>query len=98
VIGMPDKPITARPRRGLSGSPKPGERDGALGLRVNAIAPGFIETEMTASMDEAVRKKLYAQIPMGEPGSAQDVAKLVLYLAGETRATSLDKPGIWTVD
>jgi len=36
---------------------------------------------MTASMDEAVRKKLYAQIPMGEPGSAQDVAKLVLYLA-----------------
>ena len=52
-------------------------------VRVNAIAPGFIETDMTASIDEATRKKLYAQIPMGKPGSAQDVAKLALYLASD---------------
>lgn len=51
-------------------------------VRVNAIAPGFIETDMTASIDEATRKKLYAQIPMGKPGSARDVAKLAVYLAG----------------
>lgn len=51
-------------------------------VRVNAIAPGFIETDMTASMDEATQKKLYAQIPMGKPGSAHAVAKLAVYLAG----------------
>ncbi len=52
-------------------------------VRVNAIAPGFIETDMTAGIDEVVRKKLYAQIPMGKAGSAQDVAKLAVYLAGD---------------
>lgn len=51
-------------------------------VRVNAIAPGFIETDMTGSIDEATRKKLYAQIPMGKPGSARDVAKLAVWLAG----------------
>jgi len=51
-------------------------------VRVNAIAPGFIETDMTSSIDEATQKKLYAQIPMGKPGSARDVAKLAVYLAG----------------
>ena len=51
-------------------------------VRVNAIAPGFIETDMTDSIDEATRKKLYAQIPMGKPGSARDVARLAVYLAG----------------
>lgn len=50
-------------------------------VRVNAIAPGFIETDMTSSIDEATRKKLYAQIPMGQPGSAKDVAKLAVYLS-----------------
>jgi 3-oxoacyl-[acyl-carrier protein] reductase len=52
-------------------------------VRVNAIAPGFIETDMTASIDEATRKKLYAQIPMGKAGSAQDVAKLAVYLTSD---------------
>jgi 3-oxoacyl-[acyl-carrier protein] reductase len=52
-------------------------------VRVNAIAPGFIDTDMTASIDEATRKKLYAQIPMGKAGSARDVAKLAVYLASD---------------
>jgi 3-oxoacyl-[acyl-carrier protein] reductase len=67
-----------------------------FGLRVNAIAPGFIETEMTTAMDEAVRKKLYAQIPMGKPGSARDVARLAVYLASEDAAYVTGQ--VWTMD
>ena len=57
-----------------------------FGVRVNAIAPGYIDTDMTASLDEVARKKLYAQIPMGKAGQPRDVARLALYLAGEDAA------------
>jgi 3-oxoacyl-[acyl-carrier protein] reductase len=65
-------------------------------VRVNAIAPGFIETDMTASIDEATRKKLYAQIPMGKAGSAADVAKLAVYLASD--AAKYVTGQIWNMD
>jgi 3-oxoacyl-[acyl-carrier protein] reductase len=84
VIGMAGQTNYGASKAGIIGFTKALAKEMVrFGVRVNAIAPGFIETEMTASMDEAVRKKLYAQIPMGEPGSAQDVAKLVLYLVGD---------------
>lgn len=67
-----------------------------FGVRVNAIAPGFVETDMTASIDEVVRKKLYAQIPMGRPGSARDVAKMALYLASDD--TSYVTGQVWNMD
>lgn len=65
-------------------------------VRVNAIAPGFIETDMTSSIDEATRKKLYAQIPMGKPGSARDVARLAVYLAGPDALYVTGQ--IWNID
>ncbi len=84
VIGMAGQTNYGASKAGIIGLTKALAKEMVrFGVRVNAIAPGFIETEMTASMDETVRKKLYAQIPMGEPGSAHDVAKLVLYLAGD---------------
>ena len=84
VIGMAGQTNYGASKAGIIGFTKALAKEMVrFGVRVNAIAPGFIETEMTASMDEALRKKLYAQIPMGEPGSARDVAKLVLYLAGD---------------
>jgi 3-oxoacyl-[acyl-carrier protein] reductase len=52
-------------------------------VRVNAVAPGFIETEMISDMPEAARKNLFAQIPMGSPGSPEQVAKVVAFLAGD---------------
>ncbi len=67
-----------------------------FGVRVNAIAPGFIETDMTASIDEAVRTKLYAQIPMGRAGAARDVAKMALYLASDD--TTYVTGQIWNMD
>jgi 3-oxoacyl-[acyl-carrier protein] reductase len=54
----------------------------ARGILCNAIAPGFIETEMTAVLGEGVREKLQAQTALGRLGSPEDVAAVVRFLAG----------------
>ncbi|RKY03694.1 beta-ketoacyl-ACP reductase [Candidatus Poribacteria bacterium] len=53
------------------------------GIRVNAIAPGFIMTEMTAKLPEQEREKLLSTIPLGFPGEPEDVAKAALFLASD---------------
>ncbi|MGD2136114.1 MAG: 3-oxoacyl-[acyl-carrier-protein] reductase [Gemmatimonadales bacterium] len=50
---------------------------------VNAVAPGFIDTEMTKNLSESVREELARQIPMGRLGGPDDVAKAVLFLASD---------------
>ena len=52
------------------------------GICVNAVAPGYIETEMTQALSEDAAKSLLQMIPMGKAGTAQNVADLVLILAG----------------
>ena len=54
------------------------------GITVNAVAPGFIETEMTAVLTEKVRESAVAQIPMGAFGTAEDVAEAVAFLASDS--------------
>lgn len=56
---------------------------GGYGIRANVVAPGMIDTEMTAGLSEAVRKRIVAQIPLGRLGAAGEVADLVAYLASE---------------
>jgi 3-oxoacyl-[acyl-carrier protein] reductase len=53
------------------------------GVRVNAIAPGFIETDMTASLSEAVRTATLSQIAFGRFGTTSDIANAVAFLASE---------------
>ena len=53
------------------------------GVTVNAIAPGFIETDMTAAMPEAAKTATLASIPMGRLGQAEDVARAIAFLAAE---------------
>ncbi len=55
----------------------------ARNIRVNAIAPGFIESKMTEVLPEAVREKMLDAIPMKRFGLAEDIAKVVTFLAGE---------------
>ncbi len=50
------------------------------GIRVNAVAPGFIDTEMTQVLDESVRQKLIEQIPLAKLGLPEDVARCVAFL------------------
>jgi len=53
------------------------------GITVNVVAPGFIETAMTAALGEAQRSKLSESIPLGRLGQPQDVAAAVSYLASD---------------
>lgn len=56
---------------------------GSRNIRCNAIAPGFIETEMTGALDEKVVQQWRDNIPLKRGGSAEDVANLSLFLASE---------------
>jgi 3-oxoacyl-[acyl-carrier protein] reductase len=51
------------------------------GITVNAIAPGFIETDMTSELKEEMRAALLKQIPVGSFGTSEDVANAALFLA-----------------
>ncbi|GEK30262.1 3-oxoacyl-[acyl-carrier-protein] reductase FabG [Kurthia zopfii] len=52
-------------------------------IRVNAIAPGFIETEMTDALPEDIKTAMLTQIPLAKLGQAEEVAKVVAFLASE---------------
>jgi 3-oxoacyl-[acyl-carrier protein] reductase len=54
----------------------------ARGIRVNAVAPGFISSKMTDALSEEVRDRMLANIPMRRFGAPEDVAKVVAFLAG----------------
>ncbi len=59
---------------------------GSRGIRSNAIAPGFIETEMTLVLPEDVRKGWYEKIPLRRGGTPEDVANVTLFLASDLSA------------
>ena len=74
----------AAAKAGMIGFTKSLAREvGVRGITVNAIAPGFIETDMTDSLSDEQKEALTAQIPMGRLGTADEVAKAVLFLAGD---------------
>ncbi|MCQ4347866.1 3-oxoacyl-ACP reductase FabG [Pseudomonas stutzeri] len=56
---------------------------GSRGITVNAVAPGFIDTDMTRDLPEAHRQNLLTQIPLGRLGQAEEIASVVGFLAGE---------------
>lgn len=74
----------ASSKAGLIGLTKSLAREFARrNVNVNAVAPGFIETDMTAALEEKARAALISQIPLERLGSASDVAGAVLFLSGE---------------
>jgi acetoacetyl-CoA reductase len=56
------------------------------GITVNCIAPGYIDTEMVAAVQEDVLKGIIAQIPVGRLGKAEEIARCVTFLAGDDAA------------
>ena len=74
----------AASKAGIIGFTKSLAREvGVRGITVNAIAPGFIETDMTDSLPDEQKAVLASQIPMGRLGTVDEIAKAVLFLASD---------------
>jgi 3-oxoacyl-[acyl-carrier protein] reductase len=56
---------------------------GGRGVRVNAVAPGYIDTDMTRALPEAARQAFLTQVAMARPGQPQEVARVVTFLASD---------------
>ncbi|MCU0560491.1 MAG: 3-oxoacyl-[acyl-carrier-protein] reductase [Desulfobacterales bacterium] len=87
VVGNIGQANYVASKAGLIGLTKTVAREFAVrGITVNAVAPGFIETQMTAVLSDKVKQAFLAQIPLGRAGTPQDVADAILFLASEQAA------------
>lgn len=84
IIGNPGQTNYVASKAGVIGLTKSLSKElGVRGIRVNAVAPGFIETKMTDTLDESVRDAYLSQIPLNAFGKSKDVANAVMFLASE---------------
>lgn len=87
IMGNPGQANYAAAKAGIIGLTKATAREVASrGITVNAIAPGFIETDMTHALDPELQERLRLQIPLGRFGRPEEVADLVVFLASERAA------------
>ena len=85
--GNPGQANYAAAKAGVAGMTRALARElGSRNITVNCVAPGFIETDMTAALPEEQQKALLGQIPLGHLGKPADIAHAVAYLAGPQAA------------
>lgn len=85
IIGNKGQANYAASKAGIIGFTKSVAKEAATrGITVNAIAPGFIETEMTERLPDDVKTAYLKSIPMGRLGNTDDVANLVLFLVSDS--------------
>lgn len=87
LIGNAGQANYVASKAGVIGLTKTSARElAARGINVNAVAPGFITTEMTDELDEQTKEMMLSQIPLGKYGTTDDVANAVLFLASDASA------------
>jgi 3-oxoacyl-[acyl-carrier protein] reductase len=86
-MGNPGQANYAASKAGIIGLTKAAARElASRNITVNAVAPGFIRTAMTESLDDKARERLLQQIPMQRLGTPEDVAGMVAFLLGDDAA------------
>jgi 3-oxoacyl-[acyl-carrier protein] reductase len=84
LVGNAGQANYAASKAGIIGFTKSVAREVAQrGITANAVAPGYVETELTGSLPEKVKNQIRDQVPMGRFGEAEEVAEVVAFLAGE---------------
>jgi len=84
VLGNAGQANYAASKAGLIGLTKSVARElASRGITVNAVAPGYINTEMTEGLSEAIKEKAVAQIPLARFGCTEDIANIVVFLASQ---------------
>lgn len=87
ATGNPGQANYCAAKAGIFGFTKSLAREvGSRNITVNAVAPGFIDTDMTRALGEAQRDALILQVPLGRLGEPQDIAQAVLFLASPAAA------------
>jgi 3-oxoacyl-[acyl-carrier protein] reductase len=87
LMGNAGQANYAASKAGIIGFTKSVAREiASRGITVNAVAPGFIETDMTHAMTDKAKEALVGQIPLGRVGSPEDIAAAVSFLVSEAAA------------
>jgi len=87
VSGNPGQANYAASKAGIIGLTKSVAKElASRDITVNAVAPGFIETDMTASLVDKAREAMVAQIPLGRAGTVRDIAAALMFLASDHAA------------
>ncbi len=87
VSGNPGQANYVSSKAGLIGLTKSAAKElASRNITVNAIAPGFIATDMTASLSDEVKDVMISMVPLGRPGTPEDVAATAVFLASDSSA------------
>lgn len=84
ILGNAGQANYSASKAGVIGLTKAVARElASRGITANAVAPGFVETEMTDVLADVAKENLLSQIPLGRPGNTKDIANAVLFLASD---------------
>ena len=87
IVGNGGQTNYAASKAGIIGLTKSLAKEvAARAIRVNAVAPGFVDTDMTADLSDEIREQAIAAIPLGRMGAPEDIARAVAFLASDEAA------------